>query len=276
MSVVGDTARPVPLIQWAPIFAGAVSAAGYSFTLHAFAAGIGLSVMSSAPTWRDSSPWLWLLSGLYLLFVAISAFALGGYVAGRFREPLIDANVPEVEYRDGIHGLTTWGLGVLLTALLALGVAVTAAPAVAPGGTAGASQSVAGENIIAAELDVLFRSQRVAPDMAYRRAEAGRILLKAGSHAGVTNEDRASLATIVTATTGTSSEVASARIDRAVSAAADELHKARVAAVLQAFMIGAALLVGSAIAWCAAVEGGRDRALGRFPGFARRTSVRAS
>ena len=108
MSSHGEAVRPVPLIQWRAIFAGAVAAAGLSFTLHAFAAGVGLSVMSSAPTWRDSSAWLWALSGVYLLFVAIAAFALGGYVAGRFREPLIDAPVPEVEYRDGVHGLVTW------------------------------------------------------------------------------------------------------------------------------------------------------------------------
>src|SRR3954471_24030615 len=38
-------------VRWRAIIAGAVVASGVSFTLHAFAAGIGLSVMSSAPTW---------------------------------------------------------------------------------------------------------------------------------------------------------------------------------------------------------------------------------
>ena len=63
-------------------------------------------------------------------------------------------------------------------------------------------------------------------------------------------------------------------IDRAVSASADELRKARVAAVLQAFMIGAALLVGAAIAWFSAVEGGKDRAESRFPSLGRRVTIR--
>src|SRR5690348_10469938 len=74
-----------PFIDWRAIIAGAILAAGVSFTLLAFGSGIGLSVVSTAPTWRDSSPWLWLLSGIFLLFVALCAFGVGGYAAGRMR-----------------------------------------------------------------------------------------------------------------------------------------------------------------------------------------------
>lgn len=44
-----------------------------------------------------------------------------------------------------------------------------------------------------------------------------------------------------------------------IAASRVELHKARMAALLQAFSIAAALLVGAAVAWASAVHGGRDR-----------------
>jgi hypothetical protein len=252
-------------LQWPVIFAGAIAAAGVSFTLHAFAAGIGLSILSTAPTWRDSSAIYWLLTGVYLLFVALSAFAVGGYVAGRMRAPL-NITTAEMEFRDGIHGLVTWGLAVGMTAILALGAAATASSATAPGGGAsGAAQSVAGENIIASELDELFRSARPPSDITYRRSEAARILLKSSSHVGVPNEDRRYLATTVANITGVGADDAAARVDRVISESSQEIRRARIAAVLQAFFVGAALLVGAAVAWFTACEGGRDRELGVFP-----------
>ena len=251
-------------VQWSAIAAGAVGAAGVSFTLHAFAAGVGLSVLSTAPTWRDSSASLWLLSGVYLVFVALCAFGFGGYIAGRLREPL-RTDTAETEFRDGIHGLLTWASAIVLTAMLALGAAATATPAIAPSGTAGATQSVAGENTIASELDELFRDSRDASNLPYHRAEAARILLKSSSHRGVSGLDRDALASIAAKSTGLSMDVAIGRADRAIRESAQELRRARVAAVLQAFFIGAALLVGAAVAWFSACEGGREREAGTFP-----------
>ncbi len=262
-------------IRWSAIIAGAIVAAGISFALHAFALGVGLAAMSAAPTWRDSTAWLWVVSGLYLLFVAICAFAAGGYIAGRFHSSLTTAAgiVPdriesgEMEYRDGLHGLVMWGLAIVMTAVMALGVAATTAPAVAPSGSAGASQSVAGENIIASELDELFRSDRDVPNIMYRRAEAARILLKASSHAGISRDDRNYLTLITANGTGLALDRAEVRVDRVIGEVRDELRKARIAAILQACFVGVAIFVGAAVAWFAAVEGGRDREAGLFPHF---------
>lgn len=261
--------RPVALVQWPAVFAGAIAAAGVSFTLHAFAAGIGLAVLSTAPTWRDSSSWLWLLSGVYLLATALAAFGVGGYIAGRMRAAL-SLDTAEVEFRDGVHGLITWGLAVVMTAIMALGVAATAMPAATGGVGAAGAQSVAGENIIASELDELFRTDRSVPDMNYRRAEAARILLKASGHNGVTNADRDYLTTITAAVTQIPPDMAAQRVNREIAAAKTEIHRARVAGVLQAFFIAAALFVGAAAAWFAACEGGRDRERGMSPVWARR------
>jgi hypothetical protein len=255
-------------VDWRSVIAGAVIAAGVSITLLAFGSAIGLSVSSASPTWRDSSPWLWLLSGLFLLFVALCGFGCGGYATGRMRSPTGLAVTAESEFQDGMHGLIAWGLAILITAALALAGAGFASHTAAPsGGVLGPAASVAGESVIATELDGLLRNDRkvIDSDIVYRRAEAARILLQTSSNRGVADEDRAYLATIAGRVAGLSDSEARARADRAISASATEIHRARVAAVLQAFMVAAALLAGAAVAWFSAAEGGNDRERGAIP-----------
>lgn len=258
-----------PYIDWRCVIGGAVVAAGISFTLLAFGSGIGLSVMSMAPTWRDSSPWLWLLSGFFLVFVALCAFGFGGYAAGRMRLATRAPAGGEAEFRDAMHGLFMWGLAILISAVLAALAGLTATRAAAPsgGGTAGPAASVVGENILASELDELFRSYRYppGPTFEYQRAEAARILLKTESRAGVSADDKAYLTKIVALRTGINDAEADDRVNRILAESKNELHKARAAAVMEAFLIAAALLVGAAVAWFSAAEGGRDRELGRLP-----------
>jgi len=121
-------------------------------------------------------------------------------------------------------------------------------------------------------LDELFRTDRNVPDMSYRRAEAARILLKASGHNGVTNPDRDYLTTITAAVAAIPPDMAAQRVNREIAAAKEEIHRARVAGVLQAFFIAAALFVGAAAAWFAACEGGRDRERGISPAWARHTT----
>src|SRR5438105_4585506 len=58
-------AERILYLTWGPIVAGAIAAAALALVLHASALAIGLSVSSTAPTWRDASFALVLLSGLY-------------------------------------------------------------------------------------------------------------------------------------------------------------------------------------------------------------------
>lgn len=260
MSSIAEPMRP--FVSWPSIFAGAVAAAGVSFTLHAFAVGIGLSVISASPTWRDSSAWLWLITGIYLVFVSLCAFGLGGYLAGRLR-PALSVSPAEVHFRDGVSGLVMWGLAVILTAVLTIG----AVALVTPARTEGPASSVASnaETVLATELDGLFRSDRLPADITLRRAEVSRILLKTSSRSGLTNDDRLYLTDITETATGAPPDEAARRVDRAIADSRDELHRARVAAVLQAFFIAAALLIGAAVSWFSACEGGLDRERGTFP-----------
>ena len=70
-------------LQWSPIVLGAFAAAALSSVLLGFGVTIGLGVSSTAPTWRDASAALAILSGLYLILQAAVSFGLGGYLAGR-------------------------------------------------------------------------------------------------------------------------------------------------------------------------------------------------
>src|SRR3954471_1374821 len=87
-------------LQWTPVVAGALAAAALSLILVTFAATVGLGVSSTAPTWRDASIALWLLSGLYLILQAVLSFGFGGYIAGRLRPATVAVEAEEVETRD--------------------------------------------------------------------------------------------------------------------------------------------------------------------------------
>jgi hypothetical protein len=259
---------PVPVrdervnyIQWGPVVAGALAAAALAFVLHSFAAAIGLAVSSTAPTWRDSSALLQMLSGLYLILVAIAAFGIGGYMAGRMRAPLA-GSADEVEFRDGSHGILVWAIALVLTAIITWLTAQALTRLAAPsGGPPGSAQSVGGENLIAYDLDRLFRAERRPQntDLTYARSEAARILLTSAGHSGVTPEDRAYLARLTASVTGIAPPDAEKRVDVVIAQARDNIRKARRAAVILAFMAGAAALLGAAVAWFAACAGGQHR-----------------
>jgi hypothetical protein len=253
--------EPGDYIQWTPAVAGALAAAALAFVLHSFAGAIGLAVSSTSPTWRDASMALQLLSGVYLVLVAILCLGVGGYIAGRMRAT-IDAAKDEVEFRDGTHGLLVWAIAMVLTVLMtwiaAQSLTRVAAPSAGPSGSA---QSVAGENIIAYDLDRLFRAEKRPPntDLTYTRSEAARILLTTASRTGITSDDRAYLVRLTAANTGLAVPEAEKRVDTIITQARDNIRKARRSAVILAFMAGAAALLGAAIAWFTACAGGSHR-----------------
>ncbi|HYW62666.1 MAG TPA: hypothetical protein VE865_05655 [Bradyrhizobium sp.] len=244
-------------LQWTPVIAGALAATALSLILVTFAAAVGLGVSSSAPTWRDASAALWLLSGLYLILQAVVSFAFGAYIAGRLRRPLVAGSSDQVETRDGLHGLAVWALAVVLGAMLA-GL-VAAAAATRP--NANVPSASAAEPVLSYELDKLFRSARRPPniDMRSERAEAGRILLTSSGHTGVTSDDRSYLVQLVGSATGLSGPDAERRVDTGIANAKTALDRSRRSTVILAFSLATALLLGAVAAWAAACAGGRHR-----------------
>lgn len=256
------SAALLPSVEWGPVWAGAIAAAALAFVLHAFAGAIGLAVSSTAPSWRDASIGLFFLSGVYLVLVALAAYGIGGYIAGAMLGRIDSTSEDEGEIRDGTHGLLVWALATLMTALLLVGGAVGSTRLAAPAsGGAGPATSVAGENIIAFDLDKLFRSDRLPPEgnVSGRRAEAARILLTAAGHSGVQSDDRAYLVRLVAAQTGLAPPDAEKRVQAVITSARDNISRARKAAVFLAFVAGAASLLGAAAAWYGACAGADHR-----------------
>ena len=247
-------------LQWTPVFAGALVGSAVSLVLIAFGTALGLGIVSSSPTWRDTSPALTMVSGLFLLLAALVSFGVGGYVAGRLRERWDpSAHSDLVEFRDGTHGIVAWALAVVITGVVAAASVASLSSKTAPPATS--SATTAGEPLIAYELDRLFRGDRraVEGDITYARAEAGRILLAATGRQGITPDDRAYLARLVAARTGLAQPDAERRVEDAITAASTAVQKARRSAVILGFATAASLLAGAAAAWYAACAGGRHR-----------------
>ena len=246
-------------LNWSAVIAGAITAAALSLVLMAFGSAIGLAVTSTAPSWRDTSATLAVLSGLYLLLTAVVSFGFGGYVAGRLRTRwTATLHNDFVEFRDGAHGLVSWALAVVISgiaaAIMATAIASESVPPVA------APTANAGEALIAYDLDRLFRSdRRPQGDISYSRAEANRILLAATSRAGMKPDDRTYLARVVAGQTGIAQPEAEKRVDEAVEAARTAVKKARQSGVIVGFSLAVSLLLGAAAAWYAACLGGQHR-----------------
>jgi len=248
---------PLSYIHWGPVIAGALLAAAVWSVLMAFASAIGLMIVSPSPTWRDTSVWLAILSGFWIIVVTVGSYALGGYLAGRVRSTW-RAAADEVEFRDGAHGLLVWALGVVLS--VALLWATAAAYGAANNATASPRESAGAPRFLAYELDRLFRSERrVEPVPAELRAEASRLLMKGVGGQDMPSEDRTHLNRIVAATTGLAPADAERRVIQVLAEARNSAAQARRSAVILGFATAAALAAAAAAAWAAAGMGGRHR-----------------
>jgi hypothetical protein len=252
-------------LQWTPVVAGAFAATALWLILLTFGTAVGLGVSSTSPTWRDASAALWILSGIYLILQALVSFGFGGYIAGRVRTPLLAGPTEEVESRDGLHGLAAWALAIVLGATLAALVGAAALSRSSPA----APNATAAEPVLSYELDRLFRSPRRPAniDLNYLRAEAGRILLTSSGHDGVSADDRTYLIQDVAAVTGLSPPDAERRVDNVIADSKTAIARSRRSAIILAFSLAAASLLGAVTAWAAACEGGRHRDGAPRPGW---------
>ena len=245
-------------LAWSPVVLGAFTASAVSSILIAFGAAVGLGVSSASPTWRDASVALWLLSGIFLILVALVSFGCGGYLAGRTSLPSGAAVAEDIERRDGWHGIASWALAVILSVILATLIAASAANHTS---ALTARPSSSEPAVLSYEIDHLLRAPRRLPSAELEpvRAEAGRILLTSSSHSGVSADDRAYLVQMVTAVTGLSGADAERRVDTIIANAKRAISHARASAIILAFSGAASLLLGAIAAWAGAEAGGRHR-----------------
>ena len=255
-------------VDWSAIIAGAALATAISFVLITFGSGVGLSLVSAEPGEGVAFRWLILAGGLWFVWVAVSSFSAGGYLAGRLRRPIGDATPDEVETRDGAHGVLVWATGALIGAVLAAaGVTGIVGAASSTAGTAvgAAAEAIEGEVDYFARL--LLRSDTgTVPDNLEARAQIATILQRGLTQGEVPSADRDYLVRVVATETGADPAAAKTQVDAALTQAEtarqnaiDIAEQARVAGVITAFVIAATLLTSAAAAYVAATIGGEHR-----------------
>jgi len=265
------TANEGSYVDWPAILGGAVAAAAISLVLMTFGSAIGFTLTD--PLGGDGVPlfWLAIAIAIWVVWVQVSAFMVGGYLTGRMRRRHFDSNEHEVDVRDGIHGLLVWATGLVISAILAFGGIGFLAQGVgqATGAAIGAAVNGNGEgtNPFDYTIDMLFRTtQPNAENAEAARMEATRILVGGITGDGVSNDDRAYLASVVANRTELNQEQAEARVDDVIAQAEtvqadilDAAEQARRIAILVAFLTAASLAVSAAGAYFAAGMGGSHR-----------------
>ncbi|MFN0190991.1 MAG: hypothetical protein ACKVP5_03295 [Aestuariivirga sp.] len=234
-------------VDWGAIVAGTFVALAISSVLFAFGSAIGLSLTTLMSASSASIVGLSIAAALWFLWVQVSSFIGGGYIAGRMRRTIGDAKPHEVEMRDGSHGLIVWAVGVVIGVILASWLSAA--------GVAGLA-NVAGSAEYHA--DKLLRSPTSASSGG-DTAEIGRILTASVAAPAVDEEDRSYAVREIAARTGLPETEAQTRFDQTVAGLKSQADTARKYGILIAFLTAASLLVSAAAAWWAACAGGRHR-----------------
>jgi hypothetical protein len=173
-----DIVRSDCRVDWAAVFAGAVLTTATALILLTFGAALGLSVTSPYEGEGLNPPLYALGAGLWMLWVQLVSFTIGGYVAARLRAPQPDLTAHETDVRDGMHGLLVWGVGVIAAAVITFaGIGATAAASGADAG-AGAriAEAVAGEVAEGAAREAATNPEAADESASERQAEVARKL----------------------------------------------------------------------------------------------------
>ncbi|MBX4940888.1 hypothetical protein [Rhizobium binae] len=286
----GEVAAPVEssksAMTWGPIFGGAAAAIGVTLILLLLGSGLGLTMVSPWSGQSSSLGTLGITAAIWLVVMQWLSSALGGYVTGRLRTRWAAVHTDEIFFRDTAHGFISWALATIfvagflassLTSLAGAGAQAVGSTAQAVGSTAAAAGTAAASSATS-PLDLstaYFTDALLRPDQARAAApsndaaatsEVSRILLNGAAEGQIPDDDKAYLATIVSARTGLSEADARARVDTvlkriddakvATQKAADE---ARKAASTTALLGSLSLLIGAFIAAAAAAFGGSQR-----------------
>jgi hypothetical protein len=275
VDVVAPPARAgTSYVEWGAVFAGALAASAISFVLLTAGAAVGLSLISpyGGQSYAKTAA---TMAVFWSVAVPILAFLVGGYIAGRMRSAWPDASSEETQFRDGMHGLLVWSLGIVAAGLLAFLAAGSAAQT-------GAQVAASNESTtLASPIDTMFGATMPPPEAANPagtppgaapaigergtvpesdiRAMVARTLVAAAGAGQLTPAQKRTLGQVVSERTGVSQAEAERRVDQGFKDAMNALETARQAAVLTALVTATALLVGLLAAWYAAKNGGRHR-----------------
>ncbi|MGO7300300.1 hypothetical protein ELI00_08790 [Rhizobium ruizarguesonis] len=289
MTDSGEIATPVEssksAMTWGPIFGGAAAAIGVTLILLLLGSGVGLTMVSPWSGQSSSLSTVGVTAAIWLVVVQWLSSGLGGYITGRLRTKWAAVHTDEVFFRDTAHGFISWALATIFVAgflassltsfagagAQAVGSAATAAgTAATAAGTAASSTASTSDLPTAYFTDALLRPEQAragaTSDDASATAEVSRILLNGAAAGQIADDDKAYLATIVSARTGLSEADARTRVDTVLKriddakvAAQKAADEARKAASTTALLGALSLLIGAFIASAAAAFGGSQR-----------------
>ncbi|MGO7154911.1 hypothetical protein [Rhizobium leguminosarum] len=282
MTGSGEIATPVEssksAMTWGPIFGGAAAAIGVTLILLLLGSGVGLTMVSPWSGQSSSLGTVGVTAAIWLVVVQWLSSGLGGYITGRLRTKWAAVHTDEVFFRDTAHGFISWALATIfvagflassLTSLAGAGAQAVGSAATAAG-TAASSTASAADLPTAYFTDTLLRPEQAragaTSDDAAATAEVSRILLNGAAAGQIPDDDKAYLATIVSARTGLSEADARTRVDTVLKriddakvAAQKAADEARKAASTTALLGALSLLIGAFIAAAAAAFGGSQR-----------------
>jgi hypothetical protein len=282
MTDSGEIATPVEssksAMTWGPIFGGAAAAIGVTLILLLLGSGVGLTMVSPWSGQSSSLSTVGVTAAIWLVVVQWLSSGLGGYITGRLRTKWAAVHTDEVFFRDTAHGFISWALATIfvagflassLTPLAGAGAQAVGSAATAAG-TAASSTASTSDLPTAYFTDALLRPEQAragaTSDDASATAEVSRILLNGAAAGQIADDDKAYLATIVSARTGLSEADARTRVDTVLKriddakvAAQKAADEARKAASTTALLGALSLLIGAFIASAAAAFGGSQR-----------------
>ena len=261
-------------LDWGAVIAGVIFATAISVVLLAFGSGLGLAFTSLST--KSYAVGAGIGAALWFIWVEVSSFMAGGYLAGRLRRSFTSASEHEIEVRDGSHGLLVWAGCVVLGAYLALsgaGSLINSAGNVvkATGEVTAAASKEAAPLAMQYYADTLLRPgvQTSAPEAGADRVQLTTeisTILGRSTLSSPTDEDKTYLAQLVAKKAGVPQDEAKSRVDKTYAALekaksdiAQAAETARRITVVGAFLMAASLLVSAAAAFWAASMGGRHR-----------------
>lgn len=253
-------------VDWPAIFAGAFLATALTIVLLSFGAAFGLSMASPVSGDGVSLRWITIAGGIWMVWTAVSSFAAGGYLTGRLRRRLGDANEDEIEARDGAHGVVVWAVGAVFGGFLAVSGVTGTLSAVG----SGAATALEAANVQLADTTTYTSGALLRGDStqgsAAAKAEVAAILANGIAAGDVSDADRQYLVNVVVAETQLDSAAAQARVDTAINEGLvaraktiDAIDQTRIASMIAAFVLAATMLISAAAAYFASVTGGTHR-----------------
>ncbi len=273
-----------PRISWGAVIAGAVVAVIVGLMLNVLGIAVGASAVDATSGDTPSGTTFGIVSGIWLLVANLIGLAVGGYVAARFSGTADDT--------DGVlHGLSVWGIGYLLSAVLlgniiagTTSTAVQGASSILGGVAQGAGQaasSAAGPAAQAAQginpqqlIERARTALQTGGDPArmtseQRNAEIGTLVTRRVTDGNLPQQDRQRLNQLVAAEYGISPDEAQRRVtqveEQATRTAQEAERRAREAAnaaatasAVAAYWAFAAMLLGAVAAVLGARIGTRN------------------